>query len=57
MAVAIADGKIETISPAVTINPEEGEDVTPLKPGWIDRVEVDKVAPEGWENMDKIVFH
>lgn len=57
VAVAIANGKIETISPVVTINPEEDEDVTPLKPGWIDSVEVAKVVPEGWENTDKIAFH
>ncbi len=33
----------------VTINPEEGEDVTPFSSNWIDSAVVAKAVPEAWE--------
>jgi len=57
VAILVKNGRIASVSPVQTINPEENEDVTPLGSGWIDSAEAARAVPEAWEITDKVAFH
>lgn len=57
VAMVVAGGRVTSVSPITTINPEENDDVTPVKSNWIDSSQVARAVPEAWSKVSQTTMH